>query len=141
TDIRGDKLWIANDIAKIVNNVKALNNDIIPASDDILVAPYWTALYPILQKASPLWEIYFLFPQSLNKQQGMVEDLERKQVNWALVCHFYLDDRPELAFHNTHSYVWQHLVTNFETVHNGLTDGLPPDCELLHRTSPSILRP
>ncbi len=136
TDIRGDKLWITNEIAKTVNNVKVLNNDLIPASDHILVAPYWTALYPILQKPSPLWEIYFLFPQSLNKQQGMVEDLEGKHVNWAIVCDFYLDDRPELAFRKTHGYVWQYLVANFETIETDQTRSLPCGCELLHRIAP-----
>jgi hypothetical protein len=136
TDIRGDKLWIRNEIAGIVNNVKALNNDLIPASDNILVAPYWTALYPILQKPSPLWEIYFLFPQSLNRQQGMVEELERKHVNWAIVCDFYLDDRPELAFQNTHGYVWQYLVANFETIETDQTRSLPIGCEVLHRIAP-----
>lgn len=133
TDIRGDKLWVPSHVAEVVNKVKAMNDEFIPASEGILIVPYWSAFYPILRKESPVWETYFLFPQPLNKQKAMVEELERRQINWALVWHVRLDNRPELEFQNTHSYVWQYLTANFETVE---TDRLPRDCELLHRSVP-----
>jgi hypothetical protein len=135
TEIRGDKMWVPKGVAEIINNAEVINSELIPANDGILIAPYWTGLYPILRKESPTWEIYFLFPQPLREQQKIVEDLERQHTNWAIVCNNYLDGRPELAFKNTHSYVWQYLTGNFEPIR---TDRLPRDCQLLHRIDRSV---
>ena len=46
----------------------------------------------------------------------MIQDLESKQVNWALVCNHYMDNRPELKFEVTHAVLWNYVVANFETV-------------------------
>jgi hypothetical protein len=132
TDIRGDTLWIPNDVAQPINAMSAINKQLIPVNESILVAPYWTGFYPILTKKSPTWEIYFLFPAPVAKQQAIVNDLDRNHVNWALVCHHFVDGRPELAFEHTHDYVWQYLVANFEHVP---ANGLVPECEILHRSS------
>jgi hypothetical protein len=135
TDIRGDTLWVTKEVADVVNTVNAINRQLIPANDSILVVPYWSGFYPILKKESPTWEIYCLFPQPLSEQERFVADLSRKQVNWALVCNTYLDNRPELAFRHTHNYVWRYLTANFEPVPIGQPTGDLRDCELLHRTN------
>jgi hypothetical protein len=133
TDIRGDKLWVQSDVAEAINTAKDINSRLGP-DDGILIAPYWVGLYPILKKDSPTWETYFLFPQPRNKQEKTIEDLERKHINWAFVCSYYYDGRPELAFKNTHSYVWEYLAANFETVKTDQIARLP-QCQLLHRTT------
>ena len=132
TDVRGDKLWVIPYDSNIIKNVGAINDKSIPRDESILIAPYWTSLYPILRKQSPTWEIYYLAPQPQDKQQEMISDLERHHTNWALVCHSFEDGRPELAFEHTHSFVWEYLVANFQRVP---ADGLLPDCELRHRTN------
>jgi hypothetical protein len=133
TDVRGDTLWVPKDDADVINAMSVLNRRLIPAADNVLVAPYWTGLYPILRKESPTWEIYCLFPQPMSEQQRFVADLDRKKVRWALICHDFLDDRPELAFRYTHSYVWKHLTENFEPVPIEPKVRLLNECELLHR--------
>jgi hypothetical protein len=133
TDIRGDKLWVQNDMAEVIGFAKEFNSRLGP-DDNILIAPYWTGLYPILRKQSPTWEIYFLFPQPQSKQQEVIADLESKHINWAFVCSSYLDRKPELAFQNTHSYVWRYLEMKFESVSTSEKPAAVRDCELLHRT-------
>ena len=135
TDIRGDKLWVSTDAAKLINSVEDINRDLIQRSDGLLAAPYFPGLYAVLQKRSPLWEIYFLLPRSLKDQERMVRDLEGQGVDWALICHSYVDGRRELQFKNTHGLVWQYLVANFETIRTEETSPLGPDCELMHRIS------
>ena len=61
----------------------------------------------------------------------MILELERKQVNWALVCNHYIDNRPELEFRSTHNLIWDYLVENFEPA----TTNIRPDCELMRRVS------
>ena len=132
-DIAGDQLWVGNYLARSIDEAKAFNQEVIPSNELILIAPYWTLFYPMLGKETPLRENYFLFPQPREKQERMISDLTRRQVNWAIICHQYLDDRPELAFENTHSYVWRYLTDNFETTRTGQTYWLR-DCQLMHRT-------
>ena len=61
----------------------------------------------------------------------MIGDLERNNVNWAILENPPLDGRAELRFSNTHAYMWQYLLENFERVD---TDLLPEGVQLRHRT-------
>lgn len=131
TDVRGDTLWVLSDTATTIDRMKAINHILIKSDEQILVAPYFPGLYAILQKRSPLWEIYFLLPRPLKEQEAMVRDLRSKQVNWAFVCKHYVDNRPELEFRSTHNLIWDYLVENFEPA----TTNIRPDCELMRRVS------
>jgi len=130
TEIRGDDLWIDTATAKTINDVKKLVGQKLAPDENILIAPYWPGFYPILRKKSPVWENYFLLPQPREKQEEMINDLERKNVNWVIVQNPPLDGREELRFSNTHAYMWQYLMENFERVD---TDLLPPDFQFRHR--------
>jgi hypothetical protein len=132
-DIGGDHLWISNEVAQTIAGARAINQESIPANELVLIAPYLTLLYPVLGKEAPLRENYFLFPKPREEQERMVSDLAKRQVNWAIICHQYLDGRPDLAFENTHSYVWHYLTKNFETIQTGQTGGWLRECELMHR--------
>jgi len=133
TDVGGENLWIAPDTAREINGLRAIDQKMIQRSDELLMAPYAAGLYAVLHKRSPLWENYFLFPRPLKEQEKMVQDLESRNVNWAYICHFYADERPELSFENTHSLVWQYLVANFETIQTEEARNLHTQCELMRR--------
>jgi len=137
TDVRGDSLWISRDSATLIDSARTIDQSLLNRNDQILIVPYYPGLYAVLQRRSPLWEIYFLLPRPITEQEKMVRDLESRQVNWALACHHYVDERPELAFRNTHSFLWQYLVENFETVRQEETKALEPNCELMHRRNQS----
>ena len=137
TDVRGDSLWISRDSATLIDSARTIDQSLLNRNDQILIVPYYPGLYAVLQRRSPLWEIYFLLPRPITEQEKMVRDLESRQVNWALACHHYVDERPELAFRNTHSFLWQYLVENFETVRQEETMALEPNCELMHRRNQS----
>jgi hypothetical protein len=133
TDVRGDNLWIAKESATLIDSAQTIDQKLLNRNDQILIVPYYPGLYTVLQKRSPLWEIYFLLPRPVSEQEKMVRDLESKRVKWALVCQHYVDERPELAFRNTHSFLWQYLVANFETLRLEETKKLEPNCELMRR--------
>lgn len=131
TDVRGDSLWVLSDTAGMIEDVRAIDQYLIKSDEKILVAPYLPGLYVILGRQSPVWEIYFLLPRALEQEEAMVHDLDSKHVEWALVCNYYMDDRPELQFGSTHGRLWNYLVTNFETV----PSNLDRNCGLMHRRS------
>jgi hypothetical protein len=132
-DINGDSVWITSDVAELLESAEAMDQNLIRKDDLVLAAPYLAGLYPVWQKPSPLWQIYFLLPRPQPEQEKMVEELERKRVNWALVCHNYVDDRPDLAFKKTHAFLWHYLARNFERVQTAEIRQLGNNCELMRR--------
>lgn len=136
TDVGGDNLWINLETAQVIRTLKDVDQRLMQKNDELLMAPYASGLYAILHRRSPLWENYFLYPRPLSEQEKMVQDLKSSNVNWAWVCHYYADYRPELSFENTHSLVWQYLVANFEIIETQETRRLyrdPRMCDLMHR--------
>jgi len=133
TEVRGDKLWVSRDTAGLIDSAKAIDQNFQKGKEQIFIAPYYPGLYAILDRGSPLWEIYFLLPRPPSEQQKMAQQLENQHVNWAFICHHYVDDRPELAFENTHRDLWQYLITHFETIQPEETKMLDSKCELMRR--------
>ena len=128
-DICGDDIWLDKSTADIIETVKKINKDFIH-SEEVLIAPHWPGFYPILQKKSPLWRIYFIFKEPEENQEKMISDLENKHINWVILGDVPLDGRNDLRFKNTHSLVWKYIMNNFEQVK---VEGLPENYQLLHR--------
>jgi hypothetical protein len=135
TKLNGDQLWISPATKNFISAIESIDHRLVPKDENLLIAPHETALYPILQKRSPLREIYFLFPIPLARQQEMTDELQRKKVNWAIICsEVRVDRNNDLNFRTTDNYVWAYLSANFESVQ---ADGIGPSCELLHRRIPA----
>ena len=130
TDVRGDNLWVLKDTATMIDQMRAIDQNLVGPNEQMLIAPYFPGLYAVLQKQSPLWQIYFLLPRPQHEEEAMVQELVRKGVDWAFVCHHYMDDRPELEFRQTHKLLWDYLK-NFEPINT--TAG--PQCELIHKNT------
>jgi hypothetical protein len=128
--ITREPIWMDIKDANVVDIVSQINHQLVKPNEGLLIAPNWSSLYPILQRKSPLWDIYFLFPETKDRQKEMIEELRHKNVNWAILGDVPLDNRDELRFKNTHPILWQHFVEDFEVIE---TNGLPKNYQLLHR--------
>lgn len=96
----------------------------------LLIAPFTPGLYPLLDRPSPLRELYFLFPASPPQQDRMIDILADKKVDWALVSDVTLDGREDLRFSVTHDLLWRYLIENFDPVP---VPCLPRSMKMLHR--------
>lgn len=134
-NIINDSISMDVEIAKLIDKVSQINRQ-IPQNDLLLIAPHWTTLYPILQRKSPLWDIYFLFPETEERQRKMILELRNKNVNWVIIGDVLLDGRDDLRFKNTHPLVWEHLMQDFEAI----PPKLPYNHQLMHRKSTSPQR-
>jgi len=119
-------------VVNLIETVKRINSQKVPEDEGFLIAPHWPCFYPLLERESPLKEIYFLFPQTLERQKEMIRQLKKKTVNRVILGDVAPDGRDDLRFRNTHKLVWQHFVNDFEPVE---ARGLPENCQLLHRKS------
>lgn len=129
-NLNGDLISMDKRTAGIIQSVVKINSEMIMPSDQFLLAPNLTTLYPILGRRSPTWDIYFLFPETVHAQQKMIATLARQNTNWVLVADRPLDGREELRFKNTHSLLWAHLNSRFTLIE---FEGLPSNYQLFKR--------
>ena len=111
-----DKIWIAPVDAQLLGSIQKIVAEHVGPGETLLVAPFLTTLYGVLQKPSPLWEIYFCLPQPDAVQQKLIHQMEENHVNWALVGDTMLPGNPQSRFLNSHPLFWNYLVKNFEPV-------------------------
>ena len=127
--------WVRQDIARSIDAVTYISNNFVAPNEGILFAPYGTFYYGIVKRKSPLRDVYFLWNQTEARQQEMLSDLRKKNVNWIVLGDndpsMALDGKEELRFKTTHPLLWKHIMEEFDIVEfNG---GLSHDEKLMHR--------
>ena len=111
-----DKIWMTPVDAQLLGNIQKIVAEHVAPGETLLVAPFLTTLYGVLQKTSPVWEIYFCLPQSDAVQQKLIRQMEENRVNWALVGDTMLPGNPKSRFLISHPLLWNYLVKNFEPI-------------------------
>jgi len=117
-DVGGDTLLIDRRYAHIIDAIKRFEREKVGPGEGLFLAPYFPILYPILERDSPTWAIYFLFKTPLEEQEEMITALEEKNVRWAVVGDFALNNIEENRFRNTNALLWWYLLENFEPTYN-----------------------
>ncbi|HOP47205.1 MAG TPA: hypothetical protein PK874_06040 [Desulfobacteraceae bacterium] len=129
-DIHGEELWVYRYIARSIRCVTEINRQKVPPDEGFLLIPHWPGVYPVLERRSPLWDIYLLFRETEKRQNQMIKELKEKNVNWVILGDIALDGRNDFRFRNTHALVWRHLMDEFENIES---DCLPRNYQLLRR--------
>jgi len=130
SDVAGDQLWVRRKYANHIEVVKYINSQMVSADEGFLIAPDWPFMYPVLQRESPLWDIYFLFPETEPRQKEIIETLKRKKVNWILLSNMPLDGREDRMFSSTHEILWEYFERNYDPLR---VQGLSGSYRLLRR--------
>ncbi len=129
----GSKIFVPPGIGRLITCLRKFNVENIGPKEGVLIAPYMPALYPITNRESPLWEIGLFFPATTGRQRAMIQDLNARNVNWAIISDAPLGKREDRRFSLSHSLVWQYLMKNFEPVESTC---FPKWLRILHRTLP-----
>lgn len=113
-EIAGKSLQIdpgtANDIALL----RQLAVQFAPNGQAFIATPFWPGAYALLERKSPMWEIYALFPRDENFEKKEIERIEASRPGFALIFDLSLDGRDELRFKNTHPLINQYILDNFD---------------------------
>lgn len=117
--------------ARFIEGTIGFNESMVRPDEGFLIAPHiGPGLYSILNRDSPVWQLYFLVPPPEPWPRKMVEQLEQHRVDWALIHDVRPDGHEELRFRHTHPLIWEYIQREFDVFP---VDGLPDDFTLYRR--------
>lgn len=115
-DVAGDQIKMKKGTARMIRCMKKLNKKLFKEEDGFLIAPMWPGLYPLLDKPSPVWTLFFLRPATEEFQNTMIADMEKNNVKWVVIGNIAPEGKNENRFKNTHTVMWRHINANYSPV-------------------------
>jgi len=121
-DVGSSRLAIERATASDLAMLRDLADRFAPHGRLFYVAPFWPGAYAALDRKSPVWEIYPLFPRNEPLQLAEIERLRLADPGFLVVVDYALDGREELRFRNSHPIIDRYVRANFQ-----LLDGYAKD--------------
>lgn len=113
-EVSGATLQVPRGTANDVALIRDLANRFAPNGQSFIVAPYWPSAYALLERRSPMWENFALFPRSAEFQDQEIDRIKAANPRFVLVIDWPLDGRDELRFKNTHPLIHQYIESNYQ---------------------------
>lgn len=113
-EIAGKSLQIAHGTANDIALLRQLAVQFAPNGQAFIAMPFWPGAYALLERKSPMWEIYALFPRDESFEKKEIERIEASRPGFAFIFDLPLDGRDELRFKNTHPLINQYILDNFD---------------------------
>lgn len=113
-EVSGDKLLVHPSTASDVALLRSLAGQYAQDDQSFIATPSWPGAYALLERKSPIWEIYALLPRSPSFEQREIERIVAAKPGFALVFDLPLDGHDELRYRHTHPLTNQYIVDNFE---------------------------
>ena len=115
-EIAGRNLLVDSRTASDIALLRRLATKYTPNGQAFLVAPFWPGAYPLLERKSPMWSAYPIWPRTINVQQKEIDRIQATKLGFALIIDLPLDGREELRFKNTNPLIYRYIVDNFDRV-------------------------
>lgn len=100
-----------------------------PGDAPMMVTPFWPGAYALLDKRSPVWDIYALIPRPEHFQQREIGRLKATPPGVIIINDIRMDNRDDFFFRTTHPIEYAYIEANFDRV-TGLAD---PSLEMFTR--------
>lgn len=115
-EISGNNLQVDLGTANDITLLRQLDAQFSAKGESFVVTPFWPGAYALLQRRSPTWEIYSLFPRTELFEKKEIERIASAKPRFVLVIDVALDGRDELRFKNTHPFTYQYILNNFQAI-------------------------
>ncbi|MHC8412216.1 hypothetical protein ACYZTR_19465 [Pseudomonas sp. Hz4] len=113
-EISGSNLQVDPATESAIGLLRSLANQYAQDGQHFIVTPFWPGAYALLERKSPMWEIYALFPRPQAFEQAEIKRIKAEKPGFALVLDLPLDGREDLRFRNTHPLIHQYILDNFD---------------------------
>ena len=113
TRISGESFDIWSGSASAIRLLRKLARTYAPDGRPFLAVPYWPGAYAVLDRASPIWEIYVLFPRSRRFQEAQIARIEATKPGFIVVDPMELDGRRSETFAATHPLVYRYILDHY----------------------------
>lgn len=117
-EISGNNLLVDPGTANDVGLLRKLADQYAPKGQSFIATPFWPGAFALLERKSPMWELYALFPRSQAFEQAEIERIKTAKPGFAFVLDLPLDGRDELRYRYTHPLIHQYILNNFEQLPN-----------------------
>jgi len=117
-EISGEDLQVDSGTGNDIALLRRLTEQYAPNGKTFVVTPFWPGAYALLERKSPMWEIYALFPRTEAFEKKEIERIKASDPGFAFIFDLPLDGRDEMRFKNTHPLIHQFILNNFESVSN-----------------------
>lgn len=112
-NIDGRNLQIDPGTANDIELLRKLSSQ-TPEGHSLVVTPFWPGAYALLNRKSPMWEIYALFPKSPAFENTEIDRIKASNPSTVIILDIALDGREELRFKNTHPQTYKYIIENFD---------------------------
>jgi hypothetical protein len=83
--------------------------------EQALAMPYYPGMLPLVRRASPLWDLYFLYPRDMLFQRQQIARLQAAKVKVILVhTEAAIDQRSDLRFGSTNPLLLEFIQERFK---------------------------
>ena len=106
--------YTARDIALL----RQLSAQYTPQGQSFVATPIWPGAYALLERKSPLYDIYAFYPRSIPFQQREISRLEMAKPAFVLLLDVAVDGREDLRFKNLDPLIYQYIITHFEPLND-----------------------
>lgn len=113
-DISDNELLVRKSTASDIKLLHDLADQYAPNGQSFIAVPFWPGAYPLLERRSPLWEIYPILPRNEVFEENEIQRLKNENLGFAIIFNLPLDGREDLRFHNTHPLTYQYINKNFK---------------------------
>jgi hypothetical protein len=107
--VLGDTLYVEPHAADVLSLLRAQVDAHARDGRSFLAAPYWPGAYAVERRRAPTWEIYQLFPATVDRQRRETARLQAADIGFSMVSLFRADARPDLGFESTHPLIVAYL--------------------------------
>jgi hypothetical protein len=114
TEISGAQIKVSPHVAAQISFLMKVVDNYAPNGENYVVTPFSPGGYALLERKSPMWEIYALFPRNESFEEKEIERIKASKPEFAIIFDYPLDGRDELRFKNTHPLINQYFLDNFD---------------------------
>jgi hypothetical protein len=113
-EVSGSQLKVDPGTASDIALLRQLAEDFAPHGRSFVATPFWPGAYALMERKSPMWEIYALFSRSETFEKREIESIKASDPGFVLILDLPLDGREELRFKNTHPKTYRFFLENFD---------------------------